>query len=95
MLHCSQRHIFICNQHCRPVNFIDYAMICSLLCVCCLQLVCLHQLSQSFKHLGYLLAVVGHPVAKVEALYMQVLEDPRLPGPGRRPTPNAPIYHQL
>ena len=68
---------------------------CCLLCVRCFQLVCLDQLPQSFKHLGYLLAVVSHPLAQVEALDMQVLEDPGLPRPRWRLTAHAPIYHQL
>lgn len=73
----------------------DHATKCILLCVCSLQLVCLNQLPQSFEHLGYLLAVVSHPLAQIEALDMQVLEDPGLPGPGWRLTPHAPINHQL
>lgn len=83
------------NRYCTPVDVNDFAKMCSLLCVGCLQLACLDQLSQSFKHLGYLLAVVSHPLAQVEALHMQVLEDPGLPGPGWRLSPHAAVYHQL
>ena len=66
---------------------------CISLCIGYSQLVCLDKLAQGFKHLWQLLAIVCHPLAEVEALDLQVFEDPGLPGPGWGLTPHASVYH--